>query len=243
MNNYPSILKVAHFLSAGLVFTLLIQGIYMLGIADVDRLISYYDAHKSLGALQLGLVVLATAWRMRKGAPAKIRSHARWGKVLARSAHGFLLILLVAMPVSGWLMSNAAGFAVPFFGLFDLPNLVDQNERLMTSTQLLHRYLAWTLLAVVTLHIAGALKHHFLDRDETLKRMTSARLGISGGTIVALMAMAVLATPVLMWTANSDSPAATHDSAHSSAHEAAHGAAQQAASGMDGDPGVEQHDN
>jgi cytochrome b561 len=80
-------------------------------------------------------------------------------------------VLLFAMPLSGWMMSSARGFPVSWFGFFTLPDLVPKNKSLYRALLTTHETLAWVLAAVVTLHVAAALKHHFMLRDDVLRRM------------------------------------------------------------------------
>ncbi len=79
--------------------------------------------------------------------------------------------LIFALPLSGWLMSSAKNFPVSWFSLFQLPDLVAPNEQLFRQMLTLHHLLFAALVVVALLHIAGALKHHFIDRNDVLKRM------------------------------------------------------------------------
>jgi cytochrome b561 len=75
------------------------------------------------------------------------------------------------MPLTGWLMSSAANFSVNVFGLFTLPDLVAPDKALADAFEAVHHWLAWVLIGLVALHVAGALKHHFVLRNDTLRRM------------------------------------------------------------------------
>ena len=96
---------------------------------------------------------------------------APYERFLARFTHAALYVLLFAMPLSGWMMSSARGFPVSWFGFFTLPDLVAKNKSLYEALLTTHETLAWVLGAVVTLHVAAALKHHFMHRDDVLRRM------------------------------------------------------------------------
>ena len=78
---------------------------------------------------------------------------------------------MFAQPLSGWMMSSARGFPVSWFGYFQLPDLVPKSKPLYDALMATHHTLAWVLVAVVVLHVAGALKHHFVLRDDVLRRM------------------------------------------------------------------------
>jgi polyisoprenoid-binding protein YceI len=116
--------------------------------------------------LGLGRIV----WRFVSPPPDHLESHEHWEVTLAAAAHFWLYVCIIGMPLSGWLMSNAGEFPVPFFGL-QMPNLIGKNEGLMGLFGQTHEILAYTLLFVLGLHVAGALKHHVIDKDETLQRM------------------------------------------------------------------------
>jgi cytochrome b561 len=78
---------------------------------------------------------------------------------------------MFALPISGWLMSSAAGIPASFFGLFDLPDLISRNESLFRTFIQIHKWLGYALIALIGVHAGAALRHHFLLRDETLKKM------------------------------------------------------------------------
>ena len=82
-----------------------------------------------------------------------------------------MYLLMFAIPLSGWLMSSAAGFTVNYFGVMPLPDLVGKNKALFERLKEVHEILNFSLLAIVVIHIGAALKHHFMDRDATLRRM------------------------------------------------------------------------
>ena len=82
-----------------------------------------------------------------------------------------MYLLMFAIPLSGWLMSSAGGFTVNYFGVLPLPDLVDKNKALFEQLKEIHEILNFSLLGVVVIHIVAALKHHFMDKDATLRRM------------------------------------------------------------------------
>ncbi|HEU4591596.1 MAG TPA: cytochrome b/b6 domain-containing protein, partial [Steroidobacteraceae bacterium] len=94
-----------------------------------------------------------------------------WERVLAKLSHFLLYALIFAMPLSGWLMSSAKNFPVSWFRLFQLPDLVAPDERTYQLMRDLHHLLFDLLVVVAAVHVAGALKHHFIDRNDVLKRM------------------------------------------------------------------------
>ncbi|MBS0365774.1 MAG: cytochrome b [Proteobacteria bacterium] len=128
--------------------------------------------HKSIGITILALVLLRLLWRWSQHdsppLPAGLKPYER---VLARLTHGLLYILLLAMPLTGWMMSSARGFPVSWFNLFQLPDLVGKSKPLYDALVNVHGTLAFILLVVVGLHVAAAFKHHFWLKDDVLRRM------------------------------------------------------------------------
>lgn len=127
--------------------------------------------HKSLGITLLALVLVRLLWRVVNPRPALPENLKPYERALARATHAALYALLIALPVSGWLMSAARGFPVSWFNLVQLPNLVSRNLALYHLLVRVHVALAITLALALALHVAAALKHHFVLHDDTLRRM------------------------------------------------------------------------
>lgn len=147
--------------------------------------------HKSIGITILGLATLRLAWRWLNPTPTLPSNLSPFERFLAHFTHSALYALLFAMPLTGWIMSSARGFPVSWFNLFQLPDLVPKSQALYDAMVTTHAALAIALAATVTLHIAGALKHHFVLKDDTLRRMLPF-----GRTTLAVLAGAALAAPV-----------------------------------------------
>ena len=127
--------------------------------------------HKSVGMLVLGIVVFRIAWRLANTTPSGPINCPVWQKRLARCSHLIMYLCLIGLPISGWIMSSARNFPVSFFGLFQVPDLVAPDTGLYEHFRSFHGWLACVLAATVSIHILAALKHHFVDRDEVLRRM------------------------------------------------------------------------
>jgi len=127
--------------------------------------------HKSVGLTILGLALVRLGWRQLNPTPALPQTLKPYERTLARFTHAMLYVLLFAMPLSGWMMSSARGFPVSWFGFFQLPDLVPKSQPLYHALVTTHQSLAVLLGAVVTLHVAAALKHHYVLRDDVLQRM------------------------------------------------------------------------
>lgn len=160
-----------HWLMAILIIGMLCVGLYMTSLPVGMLKLKLYGWHKAFGILILTLVILRILWRLTNATP--VLALPWWERTAARLAHFVLYVLMLAMPLSGWLMTSAAGLPPSFFGLFTLPNLVAPNDELRELFGLMHEWLAYGLIAVIILHTLAALKHHFIDKDDILRRMIS----------------------------------------------------------------------
>ena len=194
--NYSLVARLLHWVVALFIFVLLCVGFYMTGLPVSPDKINVYMMHKSFGILVLLLVILRLGWRFLVPPPEALDAHQAWEKILAKGVHVLLYAALIAMPLSGWAMSSAGGFPAHFFGLFELPHLTAKNEAIFDLTRGVHGLLAWVILGLVALHAAGAFKHHFIDRDATLRRMTFSSLGFIGGGVFVILAGLFFLAPV-----------------------------------------------
>jgi cytochrome b561 len=127
--------------------------------------------HKSIGITILGVAALRLIWRLLNPTPSAPGNQRAWERGLARISHVVLYALIFALPISGWLMSSARNFAVSWFGVFQIPPPISPDAKLFRQMDDLHQLLFTTLLFAVSLHVIGAFKHHFIDRDAVLRRM------------------------------------------------------------------------
>lgn len=192
--NYNPVSKIIHWTTALLVFGLLSLGFYMASLDFSEDKLELYALHKSFGLLVLMLAFVRVAWHLLVKKPKSLPSHAKWEKGLAHAAHAFLYFALFAMPLTGWVMSSAGDFTIKFFGL-DVPDIVAKDKGLFDFTREAHEIIAIILLGVIGMHMAGAFKHHFIDRDATLARMTTQKLGFGGGAVMVLLAGALFMPP------------------------------------------------
>jgi cytochrome b561 len=167
-----------HWLSAVLVIALLGLGWFMVH-ADLRAATKFdlYQLHKSLGFLSLALLLARLAVRFLRTAPPAPPAMAGWERRLASSAHTMFYVLLLAAVLSGWLLVSAAIIAIPtrFFGSFVIPNLVGADPELSARMTFAHYVVSRVLVALLIVHVAAALKHHFIDRDDVLRRMIRLR--------------------------------------------------------------------
>ncbi len=143
----------------------------MKGLPIGFQKLKYYGWHKEYGFLILILVTLRLIWRLNNINPSLPMSMPAWQRFAAHAVHYAFYFFLFTMPLSGWLISSAAGLPVSFFGLFVLPDLVAPNENLRLLFQQIHFWLGWGLVITIIGHTGAALQHHFIHKDDILKRM------------------------------------------------------------------------
>ena len=159
-----------HWLTAALIVANLILGLSMVPLHISPRKLQWYIWHKSIGITVFLLTSLRLAWRAARPHPAPVPMP-QWQRRAALASHVLLYALLLVIPVSGWLYSSATGVQVVYLGLVPLPNLVEKDPRLADALWLVHVGLNSLMVAVVCVHVAAALRHHFVDRDTVLTRM------------------------------------------------------------------------
>lgn len=169
--HYGVIAIILHWVMAILLIALLVLGLYMVGLPISLEKLKFYGWHKEYGILALMLVVIRMVWRCANITPRL--SIPLLEKIAARTVHWAFYGFMFALPITGWLITSAAGLPASFFGLFVLPNLVSPNEDLMKLFQEIHKWLGYGLIATIILHACAALKHHFINKDDILRRMLS----------------------------------------------------------------------
>ncbi|MGK2953617.1 MAG: cytochrome b [Thiobacillus sp.] len=174
MNNvmrYSTPAIVLHWLMALLIFTSFPLGIYMVELPLSPDKLKFYSYHKWIGVTVVMLVAIRLSWRLTHTPPQLPASIPTWQRRASAIVHGLLYLLMIAIPLSGWLMSSAKGFPTVWFGVLQLPDLVDKNRELGDLLAGVHKALNFTLLALVILHVGAALKHHYIERQPFLQRM------------------------------------------------------------------------
>ena len=170
-NRYSTVSLVLHWLIAALVVTQ-IGLIWAHEATDGPISREFVNIHKSVGLSILVLTLIRLGWRIANPAIPLPAETPRWQKLAARTTHVLFYVFLLAMPLVGWAASSAAGREILWFGLFEWPALPIGGGR-DTARDLMdvHETAAKLLIALVVLHILGALKHQFIDRDNVLHRM------------------------------------------------------------------------
>jgi cytochrome b561 len=171
-SKYGLITKIFHWLCA-----LAIIGLFVLGFWMVD--LSYYsqwykpapDLHKSIGVLLFLVMISRLLWRLTQPTPKPLPSHKTWEQKSAHAVHVILYILTFVVMASGYLISTADGRAIAIFNWFEIPSIGELFNNQEDIAGDIHRWIAYGLIILAILHALAAIKHHFFDRDATLKRM------------------------------------------------------------------------
>jgi cytochrome b561 len=160
-----------HWIAAALILGNLAFGLYMVDLPLSPAKLKYYSWHKWAGVTIFLLSAARLLWRLTHAAPALPEAMPAWERIAANASHHVLYLLFFAAPVTGWLSSSAAGFPTVYFGVIQFPDLIAKNKELADVLAVIHRVINYSLAALIALHVAAALKHHVVDRDDILVRM------------------------------------------------------------------------
>ncbi len=171
-SSYSTVAITMHWLIALLIFSNVALGFYM---ASVPKNMPTHDQvlfyHASIGSLIFMLAVFRLGWRLTHRPPALPRTIAKWQRTAAHILHWTLYVLMLIVPLSGYVHRLAGAHTVNFFGLGTLPVFIGKDEPLRVLTHALHESLVWVLCILVAGHLSAALKHYLIDRDGVLQRM------------------------------------------------------------------------
>lgn len=167
---YTATARALHALLALAVIANLVLGAVMTELPFSVLRLKLFNWHKWAGIVILALSAVRLLWRLSHPPPPPLPAP-RWQQSAAALTHGALYALFFAVPLSGWAYSSAAGFPVVLFGWWPLPDWVPVDRPLADGLKELHGALALALAGLVALHVAAALKHHWIDRDRLLDRM------------------------------------------------------------------------
>jgi cytochrome b561 len=172
MQRYTTTAILFHWLLAVMIIGAFTLGLVMTDMPGITPTkLKYFSWHKWAGVTILALAALRLLWRLTHKAPAYPAGMPAWQMTSANVLHGMLYVLMFAVPLSGYFYTLASGYPVVYFGVLELPVLIDKNEQLKPVLQAVHYWLNMGMAACVALHVAAALKHHFIDRDGLIKRM------------------------------------------------------------------------
>lgn len=170
---YDNTAVALHWLTALLILANLGLGLSMVPLHITPLKLHLYLWHKWIGITVFLLACARVAWRWAHPAPPPV-AMAEWQRRAAAASHLLLYAFLLVVPVSGWLYSSATGVQVVYLGFLPLPDLVPKSKPLANVLRGVHVTLNFLLFALVCVHTAAALKHHFADRDPALRRMLPA---------------------------------------------------------------------
>ncbi|HZQ60378.1 MAG TPA: cytochrome b [Casimicrobiaceae bacterium] len=167
---YGNAAVALHWVTAALIVGNLALGLSMVPLPLSPQKLRWYGWHKWVGITVFLLTWARLAWRWGHPAPAPVAMPA-WQRRAAGVSHTFLYLLMLLVPISGWLYSSSTGVQVVYLGLVPLPDAVPKDKELAAILKNLHVTLNATMFALIALHVAAAFKHHFVDRNELLARM------------------------------------------------------------------------
>ena len=167
---YSGMAIALHWVTAVLIVANLLLGLSMVALPISPRKLQWYAWHKWVGITVFLLTGARLAWRAIRPHPSPVPMP-EWQRRAAAISHGSLYILLLVIPISGWLYSSATGVQVVYLGILPLPDLVSKDKALADTLKAVHVTLNLVLFSLVCVHVAAAFKHHFVDRDTVLSRM------------------------------------------------------------------------
>jgi cytochrome b561 len=165
---YGAVAKTLHWLMAIGILGMVLMGLSFDALPGGQR--AWMGLHKSLGITILGLALLRLLWRFANPVPKLPPDMRWWEKAGAHASHYALYGLMIGMPLLGWAMSSAAGYPSLVWGV-EIPPLVERDKALRELTNWLHLLGGWAILVVAAVHASAALYHHFVRKDDVLKRM------------------------------------------------------------------------
>ncbi len=170
-NSFTAIAKLFHWGMALVIAGLIALGLVMTDMPLSPQKLQYYAWHKWAGVSVFMLVWLRLVWRVLNPPPAYPDSMSSLLQRVAHLGHAALYGLMIVIPLSGWLMSSAKGVPTVWFGVLRLPDLLERNKELGHLLQEVHESLNYLLMLLLVGHVAAAMKHHWINHDDILKRM------------------------------------------------------------------------
>ncbi len=169
--HYSGVARALHWTIAVLIIANLVIGLFHDALGE---LFAAMPVHKAIGISVLALSAVRLGWRLTHPAPPLPADMPRWEKGAAHGTHALLYVLMFVMPLTGWFMSSAGPRPISWFGLFEIPKFaIEKGAPLATLSHDGHTILGYLMAALVVGHVAAALRHHFLLKDNVLRQMTA----------------------------------------------------------------------
>jgi cytochrome b561 len=168
---YTGFAILLHWVVALLMVAGFIMGLTMVGMRFSPAKLKFFSWHKWIGFTVFLFALVRLLWRLGHPAPPLPATLSRLQRIATGVSHVALYVLMLIIPLSGWTYSSASGIPVVYLGVLPLPDLVGPDKSLEETLKTVHHTLNWILLALVTGHVAAALKHQFVDHDTVLARM------------------------------------------------------------------------
>jgi cytochrome b561 len=168
---YGGIAQLFHWLSALLIVAAVSLAFAMSDAEPGETQNTLFDLHRSIGATILAVTGARLLWRLFNPPPPPERGMPAWQERVARYTHRLLYLILIVLPLLGWAGTSAYRARIMIFGLFELPPILPENRALSEALLETHEILALTLCAILIVHAGAALHHHFVRKDDTLRRM------------------------------------------------------------------------
>lgn len=169
--DWSIVIKLFHWAMALLIIGMMILGWTAKGWPLSPTKVKLFFWHKSFGILILGLALLRLLWRLQDRPPSLPATMSRVERTLAHGSHAMLYALMVAMPISGWVVNSAGKFPFKVFGLWRLPQIVAPDKAVEALAKDVHLAFFWVFATLLLVHVAAALRHHYLLRNDVLLRM------------------------------------------------------------------------
>ncbi len=167
---YGALSKFFHWVMAIIIIAMLLSSYWMMGLEPTPFKWSVYKLHKSLGVFLLIILIARFSWRLNNKTPKMPEGIPSSEALLASIFHNLLYFLMLAMPLSGYIMSTTGGHGVEFFGL-PLPSIVNVDKDLSKIARNGHTIISYLLYGFITLHILAACYHHYFRKNIVLTRM------------------------------------------------------------------------
>jgi len=174
-DTWGTVAKSFHWLIALLILAQFVVGEIAEDLKLSPTKVDLFVWHKSVGVLILLLAVLRLAWRLANPPPAAPVDSPTWETKLAAAGHFLLYALMFAVPISGWLISDASRVPFNAFFVISMPDFIDANRDLQKDAEDVHEILTTALMLIAAVHVIAALRHHYLLRNDVLRRMLPGR--------------------------------------------------------------------